>query len=162
MINCLKAQHVPYYRWCLENVLSFHTSNSALLKIFCLFRITLILVSWSRLKRSKQDGCFSKVGLPLIENSTIVQQPLDLWTLTEQYKSVATRIIQNARYKTVTNALIVALKHSHLGKGFGLESLARNLSKRCLCLLHPFCNFGLTVGEKKNPKKHTSSSGATV
>lgn len=145
----------------MENVLSFHTSSSALLVIFCLFRITLLfccctLVSWSRLKRSKQDGCFSKVGLPLIENSTIVQQPLDLWTLTEQYKSVATRIIQNARYKTGTNALIVALKHSHLGKGFGLESLARNISKKCLCLLHPFSNFGPTVGKKKikSPRAH--------
>lgn len=88
------------------------------------------LVSWSRLKRSKHDGCFSKVGLPLIENGTIVQQPLDLWTLTEQYKSAATRIIQNARYNTVTNALNVELKHSILGKGFGLEILARKFSKK--------------------------------
>lgn len=40
------------------------------------------------------------MGLPLLENSSIVEQPLDLWTLTEQYKSAALRIINNARYNT--------------------------------------------------------------
>lgn len=59
-----------------------------------------LLFSWSRLKRSVHGGCYSKVGLPLIENSSIVEQPLDLWTLTEQYRSTATRIIHNARYNT--------------------------------------------------------------
>uniref|UniRef100_A0A8C2ZM33 Arylsulfatase G n=1 Tax=Cyclopterus lumpus TaxID=8103 RepID=A0A8C2ZM33_CYCLU len=51
-------------------------------------------------QRSVHGGCYSTVGLPLIENSSIVEQPLDLWTLTEQYKSAATRIIHNARYST--------------------------------------------------------------
>lgn len=50
-----------------------------------------------RLKRSAHAGCYSAVGLPLFENSSIVEQPLDLWTLTERYKSAAVRIIQNAR-----------------------------------------------------------------
>lgn len=70
------------------------------------------LVSWSRLRRSMHDSCYSKVGLPLIENSTIVQQPLDLWRLTEQYKLAATRIIQNARYNTAAYVLTVELKYS--------------------------------------------------
>lgn len=63
------------------------------------------------------DGCYSKVGLPLIENTTIVQQPLNLWRLTEQYKSAATRIIQKARYNTAAHVLIVELKHSILSVG---------------------------------------------
>lgn len=72
----------------------------------------LYFVLMSRQRRSRHDGCYCKVGLPLIENTTIVQQPLDLWRLTEQYKLAATRIIQNARYNTTARVLIVELKHS--------------------------------------------------
>lgn len=90
------------------------------------------------------------MGLPLIENGTIVQQPLDLWTLTEQYKSAATRIIQNARYNTLTNVLIVESKHSILEKGLGLDILARTFSKKYLYFLSPLPNLGLTV--EKKPK----------
>lgn len=60
-----------------------------------------LLLLCSRLKRNIHGGCYSRIGLPLIENSTIVEQPLDLWTLTEQYKSAALRIIHNARYNEV-------------------------------------------------------------
>lgn len=105
IITCLQAQLVLYFCWCLQNVLSFHTLSSDVLKTYSFFWITAAtfliccctLVLWSRLKRRTHDSRFSKVGLPLVENGTIVQQPLDLWTLTEQYKSAATRIIQNAR-----------------------------------------------------------------
>ena len=67
-----------------------------------MYPLIMLLCSYVlyRLKRSAHGGCYSKVGLPLIENSNIVQQPLDLWTLTEQYKSAATRIIRSARYNT--------------------------------------------------------------
>lgn len=126
------------------------------LKTYSLFWITAAtcliccctLVFWSRLKRHKHDSCFSKVGLPLLENGTIVQQPLDLWTLTEQYKSAAARIIQNARYNTLTSGLIVESKHSILEKGLGLEILARKISKKYLYLLSPLPNLGLTVENK--------------
>lgn len=67
-----------------------------------------------RLKRSVHGGCYSKVGLPLVENSSIVEQPLDLWTLTEQYKSAATRIIQNARERGQPYFLYIALAHMHV------------------------------------------------
>ncbi|XP_035517463.1 arylsulfatase G [Morone saxatilis] len=67
-----------------------------------------------RLKRSVHGGCYSKVGLPLMENSSIVEQPLDLWTLTEQYKSTATRIIQNARERGQPYLLYIALAHMHV------------------------------------------------
>nr|XP_046233545.1 arylsulfatase G [Scatophagus argus] len=67
-----------------------------------------------RLKRSVHGGCYSKVGLPLIENRSIVEQPLDLWTLTEQYKSAAIRIIQNARERGQPYFLYIALAHMHV------------------------------------------------
>ncbi|XP_035467924.1 arylsulfatase G isoform X1 [Scophthalmus maximus] len=67
-----------------------------------------------RLKRSVHGGCYSKVGLPLIEYSSIVEQPLDLWTLTEQYKSAATGIIQNARKRGQPYLLYIALAHMHV------------------------------------------------
>ncbi|XP_076616094.1 arylsulfatase G [Chaetodon auriga] len=68
----------------------------------------------SRLKRSVHGNCQSEVGLPLIENSTIVAQPLDLWTLTEQYKSAATRIIKHARERGQPYLLYMALAHMHV------------------------------------------------
>lgn len=67
-----------------------------------------------RLKRRLHGGCYSKVGLPLIENSSIVEQPLDLWTLTEQYKSAALRIIHNARERGQPYLLYIALAHMHV------------------------------------------------
>ncbi|XP_071782879.1 arylsulfatase G [Centroberyx gerrardi] len=68
----------------------------------------------SRLKRSVHGGCYSKVGLPLLENSSIVEQPLDLWTLTQQYESTATRIIHNARERGQPYLLYIALAHMHV------------------------------------------------
>ncbi|KAM6963538.1 arylsulfatase G [Tautogolabrus adspersus] len=67
-----------------------------------------------RFQRSVHAGCYSKVGLPLIENSSIVEQPLDLWTLTEQYKSAATRMIRNARERGQPYLLYLALAHMHV------------------------------------------------
>ncbi|KAM9716070.1 arylsulfatase G isoform 1-T2 [Menidia menidia] len=66
------------------------------------------------LRRSAHGGCYSKVGLPLIENSSIVEQPLDLWTLTEQYKSAAQRIIRDARARGQPFLLYIALAHMHV------------------------------------------------
>ncbi|XP_047464114.1 arylsulfatase G [Mugil cephalus] len=67
-----------------------------------------------RLRRSVHGGCYSKVGLPLIENRSIVEQPLDLWTLTEQYKSAALRIIHSARERGQPYLLYIALAHMHV------------------------------------------------
>ncbi|XP_030610604.1 arylsulfatase G isoform X2 [Archocentrus centrarchus] len=67
-----------------------------------------------RLKRNARGGCYSRVGLPLIENSSIVEQPLDLWTLTEQYKSAALRIIHNASERGQPYLLYIALAHMHV------------------------------------------------
>ncbi|CAM9306234.1 unnamed protein product, partial [Lampetra planeri] len=59
-------------------------------------------------------GCYSSVGLPLVENSSVVQQPLDLWTLTDQYKSAALRIIRQARERGRPYLLYMALAHMHV------------------------------------------------
>ncbi|XP_029933463.1 arylsulfatase G [Myripristis murdjan] len=67
-----------------------------------------------RLKRSVHGGCYSKVGLPLLENSSIVEQPLDLWALTQQYKSAALKIINNARERGQPYLLYIALAHMHV------------------------------------------------
>ncbi|CAJ1080765.1 arylsulfatase G [Xyrichtys novacula] len=67
-----------------------------------------------RVKRSAHGDCYSKTGLPLMENNSIVEQPLDLWTLTEQYRSAATRIIHNARERGQPYLLYLALAHMHV------------------------------------------------
>lgn len=42
----------------------------------------------------KDEGCDNKIALPLFENQRIVEQPLDLWALTEKYtKAAATQIL---------------------------------------------------------------------
>uniref|UniRef100_A0A3P8UFQ3 Arylsulfatase G n=1 Tax=Cynoglossus semilaevis TaxID=244447 RepID=A0A3P8UFQ3_CYNSE len=67
-------------------------------------------------QRRLDKGCYTKVGLPLMENSSIVEQPLNLWTLSQQYTSAATRVIHNARYNTRGQPylLYVALAHMHV------------------------------------------------
>ncbi|XP_069012029.1 arylsulfatase G [Embiotoca jacksoni] len=67
-----------------------------------------------RLKRSAHGGCYTNVGLPLMENSSIVEQPLDLWTLTEQYKSAALQIIHNASKRGQPYLVYMALAHMHV------------------------------------------------
>ncbi|XP_027883615.1 arylsulfatase G [Xiphophorus couchianus] len=67
-----------------------------------------------RQRRSFHGGCYSKVGLPLVENSSIVEQPLNLWALTEKYRSAALRIIQSARARAQPYLLLVASAHMHV------------------------------------------------
>lgn len=43
-------------------------------------------------------GCDTKIALPLFENQSIVEQPLDLWDLTEKYAKAAATQILTARY----------------------------------------------------------------
>lgn len=42
-----------------------------------------------------------------MENSSIVEQPLNLWTLSQQYTSAATRVIHNARYNTAAHTILM-------------------------------------------------------
>ncbi|XP_061665332.1 arylsulfatase G-like isoform X3 [Syngnathoides biaculeatus] len=69
-----------------------------------------------RLRRNedKHASCYSKVGLPLIENSSIAEQPLDLWTLTQHYQSAALRIMHEARERGQPYFIYIALAHMHV------------------------------------------------
>ncbi|XP_015255272.1 PREDICTED: arylsulfatase G isoform X1 [Cyprinodon variegatus] len=67
-----------------------------------------------RQRRSGHGGCYSKVALPLVENGSILEQPLDLWALTEKYKSAALRIIRSARERAQPYLLLLASAHMHV------------------------------------------------
>lgn len=65
-------------------------------------------------KRGDAGGCYSQVALPLYENSSIIEQPLDLWKLTQSYTSVALRVIHTARERGQPYLLYMALAHMHV------------------------------------------------
>ncbi|XP_048089969.1 arylsulfatase G-like [Alosa alosa] len=52
----------------------------------------------SQQSSERDQGCNPSVPLPLYENQSIIEQPLDLWSLTEKYTSAAVRILHSARY----------------------------------------------------------------
>ncbi|XP_018617318.2 arylsulfatase G isoform X2 [Scleropages formosus] len=62
----------------------------------------------------EKRGCYSKVALPLFENLTIIEQPLDLWTLAEMYTTTAVRILHRSRQRGQPFLLYVALSHMHV------------------------------------------------
>lgn len=47
--------------------------------------------------RVARKGCYTEVALPLLENTTIVQQPVELGSLARRYTEEAARFIQRAR-----------------------------------------------------------------
>ncbi|XP_026861846.2 arylsulfatase G isoform X5 [Electrophorus electricus] len=62
----------------------------------------------------KHGGCDTKIALPLFENQSILEQPLDLWNLTGQYAKAASRQILTARKRGQPLLLYVALAHMHV------------------------------------------------
>ncbi|RXM33823.1 Arylsulfatase G [Acipenser ruthenus] len=62
----------------------------------------------------KHKDCYSTVALPLFENMSIVEQPVNLSALTEHYAERATRIIQHASKNRKPFFLYVALAHMHV------------------------------------------------
>ncbi|XP_062331657.1 arylsulfatase G isoform X2 [Osmerus eperlanus] len=64
--------------------------------------------------RAAAGGCYSQVALPLYENSTIIEQPLDPWRLTQSYTQAALRVIHTARQQGHPYLLYVALAHMHV------------------------------------------------
>lgn len=63
----------------------------------------------------KHDQCYSKVALPLFENETIVEQPLDTWSLKDRYAAAAVTQIKTASvYRKQPFLLYVALAHMHV------------------------------------------------
>lgn len=57
------------------------------------------LIKSAQFLHSRKDGgCDAKTALPLFENQSIVEQPLDLWALTEKYAKASVTQILTARY----------------------------------------------------------------
>ena len=54
-------------------------------------------VGWLLPGRVARKDCYMEVALPLFENVTIVQQPVNLSSLAARYAEEATRFIQRAR-----------------------------------------------------------------
>ncbi|XP_066521700.1 arylsulfatase G isoform X2 [Hoplias malabaricus] len=66
-------------------------------------------------KHSRKHGeCDPKLALPLFENQTIVEQPLNLWDLTGQYAKAAVKQILTASNRGQPFLLYVALAHMHV------------------------------------------------
>ncbi|XP_051524145.1 arylsulfatase G isoform X2 [Myxocyprinus asiaticus] len=67
------------------------------------------------LPASKHEGCYTKVALPLFENETIVEQPLDTWSLKERYATAAvTQILTASVSRKQPFLLYVSLAHMHV------------------------------------------------
>ncbi|OXB64819.1 hypothetical protein ASZ78_006557 [Callipepla squamata] len=58
--------------------------------------------------------CYTDVALPLFENHTIIQQPVNLSSLAERYMEAAARFIQQARDSGRPFFLYLALAHMHV------------------------------------------------
>ncbi|XP_062859177.1 arylsulfatase G [Trichomycterus rosablanca] len=65
-------------------------------------------------KSRKHGGCDTQTGLPLFENQSIIEQPLDLWDLTELYAKAAATQMLIARNRGQPFLLYVALAHMHV------------------------------------------------
>lgn len=92
---------------CLMCLFILHACLHALFNmwLYCGNVVHVVVFPCCRLTEER-GGCYTRVGLPLIENTSIVEQPLDLWLLTEKYKSAAQRIIKNARCNTAAKETI--------------------------------------------------------
>lgn len=54
-------------------------------------------VGWLLPSRVARKDCYTEVALPLFENVTIVQQPVNLSSLAARYAEEAARFIRRAR-----------------------------------------------------------------
>nr|DBA21811.1 TPA: hypothetical protein GDO54_012943 [Pyxicephalus adspersus] len=61
-----------------------------------------------------RGGCNMKLALPLMENSRIVEQPVDLNSLVRKYADRATNFIRAARAQEMPYFLYMALAHMHV------------------------------------------------
>lgn len=61
-----------------------------------------------------KGGCNTKLALPLMENSQILDQPVDLNSLASRYADKATGFIRDAKARGMPYFLYVALAHMHV------------------------------------------------
>nr|XP_033817081.1 arylsulfatase G isoform X1 [Geotrypetes seraphini]XP_033817082.1 arylsulfatase G isoform X1 [Geotrypetes seraphini]XP_033817083.1 arylsulfatase G isoform X1 [Geotrypetes seraphini] len=59
-------------------------------------------------------GCYTEIALPLLRNLTIVEQPVNLTSLTQRYTEKATDFIQRASESGQPFFLYIALAHMHV------------------------------------------------
>lgn len=64
--------------------------------------------------RVVRKDCYTEVALPLMENTTIIQQPVELGSLARCYAEEAERFIQRASAKGQPFFLYLALAHMHV------------------------------------------------
>ncbi|XP_068120014.1 arylsulfatase G-like [Hyperolius riggenbachi] len=64
-------------------------------------------------------GCNTKLALPLLENAQIVEQPVNLTSLTSRYAEKAADFIRDARAQKRPYFLYVALAHMHVPLSIG-------------------------------------------
>ncbi|XP_075436229.1 arylsulfatase G isoform X2 [Ascaphus truei] len=64
--------------------------------------------------RSARGACYTDLALPLLENSAIVEQPVNLSSLPERYTQKAARFIEEASASGQPFFLYVALAHMHV------------------------------------------------
>ncbi|NXE43049.1 ARSG Arylsulfatase, partial [Ptilorrhoa leucosticta] len=64
--------------------------------------------------RVARKDCYTEVALPLFENVTIVQQPVELGSLATRYAEEAARFIQRASHSGRPFFLYLALAHMHV------------------------------------------------
>ncbi|XP_071620405.1 arylsulfatase G isoform X2 [Heliangelus exortis] len=67
--------------------------------------------------RIRRKDCYPEVALPLFENITIIQQPVNLSSLAARYAEVAARFIQQASHSGRPFFLYLALAHMHVPLG---------------------------------------------
>ncbi|XP_038013060.1 arylsulfatase G isoform X3 [Motacilla alba alba] len=64
--------------------------------------------------RAARKDCYTEVALPLLENVTIIQQPVELGSLARRYAEEAERFIQRASDRGRPFFLYLALAHMHV------------------------------------------------
>lgn len=93
-LTCRVARHAIKL-----NITGMNTHLNIWLKILFLSRFLFLKCAQIWLDRTRQPkGCDTQTALPLFENQSIIQQPLDLWALTEQYANAAATQMRIARY----------------------------------------------------------------
>ncbi|KAM8992405.1 arylsulfatase G [Ara ararauna] len=77
--------------------------------------------------RVVRKDCYTEVALPLFENTTIIQQPVNLSSLAERYAEEAARFIHRASDSGRPFFLYLALAHMHVPLGVPPSPLASGI-----------------------------------
>lgn len=97
--SCPPCVHSQYTTRCVllsRSSLSQNTHQVPYSLRFCVRFICLLKYVKSSLNR-KHEECYTEVALPLFENETIIEQPLDTWSLKNRYASAAVKQIFTTR-----------------------------------------------------------------